>query len=160
MVPAPFSLLYDHVTVNIMVLNTFGRNTKRQSTNTCLPAGNGAPHLLVSCTITSLQILWCPHLLASCTITSLQILWCPHLLVSCTITSLQLLLCSAPFGLLYDHFTANIMVPALFGLLYDHVTVNIMVLNIFGRNTKRQSRIIFVEMHLKYITIGAEHRNI
>ena len=46
------------------------------------------------------------------------------------------------------------------GLHYNQVSANMMTFRTFRSDTKRQSRIIFVEMHLKYITIGAEHRNI
>ena len=47
-----------------------------------------------------------------------------------------------------------------FEILVNHFTTNIMVLRTIWTDTKRQSRIIFVEMYLKNKTIGAEHRDI
>ncbi|MBE3138501.1 MAG: hypothetical protein IMZ63_01655, partial [Actinobacteria bacterium] len=127
---------------------------KHLYTNTCLPAGRlrcSAP-LTFSANI-YLQIPACrqagygaPHLLVPNTMQQTYKIFVEIYLKNNTTSAKH----SASFT-----FTTNIylQIPACRQAGYDapHLLVP---------NTKRQSRIIFVEMYLKNKTIGAEHRNI
>ncbi len=57
----------------------------------------------------------------------------------------------------YKYYGAHASFLWLFNAAIHH---QIVMHHSFRANTKQQSRIIFVEMHSKHITIGAEHRNI
>jgi hypothetical protein len=64
------------------------------------------------------------------------------------------------FVLCNKQLSTNIMVLRTLDLHYYYLSANSLVSAYSGTNIKRQSRIRFVEMHLKHVTIGAEHRNI